>query len=128
MTLGAEIRAIVDRVFENKLIPGLQIAEQITLTHKSDAQYNTETGKVDTVTTEETRDAIVRPYSAREIAQSGGYLRSLDVEIRIKNEKDKCVPAFGDLIVANGRSLTVFATDEMRIDGEVVMYVCRSRG
>lgn len=128
MTLGADIRAIVDRVFENKLIPGFQIAEQVTLTHKSNAQYNTETGKVDAVTTEETRDAIVRPYSTREVAQSGGYLRSLDIEIRIRNEKAKSIPTFGDLIAANGRSLTVFATDEMRIDGEIVMYVCRCRG
>lgn len=128
MTLGADIRAIVDRVFENKLIPGLQIAEQVTLTHKSNAEYNTETGKVDAVTTEEARDAIIRPYSSREIAQSGGYLRSLDVEIRIRSEKEKSVPTFGDLIVANGRSLTVFATDEIRIDGEVVIFVCRCRG
>ena len=84
MGIGETIGTLFDKAYDNTLIPGLDVAESVTVTLESDASYNVSTGANSGTPDAQSVNALIGEVTAEEVATSEGLYKIGDLRISIQ--------------------------------------------
>lgn len=129
--LGDQIQGIIGQVFDNTLIPGLEVAEDVTLepiTRGTPSPTSESTGV--SYGGPYSKNVVIREFTTREVAQSDGMIIQGDLSVKVFKDTDitSCDDGTKMTRTLNSRLYLLQKPKETVIDGKIVFWTCIARG
>lgn len=134
MNLGDSITSIVKTVFENRMLSGLEITNDVTLDWINELLvFDKPSGKYlpldppDTVHTQ-TSNALIKQLSVEDQSRTGGLVKAGDLKLVILHYEDKHSPTLGNKVTLNSVAYTIYAQPDIKyVNGVPFSYTCYCR-
>ena len=122
-----QLKALLDGVYDNTLAGGATFGQSVSVTLRTQGNYNTTTGKVTPTDSAKTAQALISQFSADQIANSGGLIQRGDLAFKIRKSDD--IPSINkdDLIAFGGKTFRILNVDQLWLGGALYEFMCQGR-
>src|SRR5258707_572000 len=127
MTLGDDHKSLLDSVYDNTIVDGLNFAQTVTIIKNASGAYNTTTGAKTLTPTSFTKQALVRRYRRQEIINAEGEIKHGDIEFLVRKDSDISDLTMNDQITYKGETYRLIDIEPRSdlIDGTTYEFVCQ---
>ena len=124
MSVQSDITAILNQAFGDTLIPGSPTSETVYAIAQTITDYDPQTGVASGNAAAVTKKAIVRKYTRREIALSGGSVQAGDMQLVFLPAD---APSIDDRINAQSRRFRIVSTEPVIMGDTILAVKCQGR-